>query len=69
MFCNVEIVAVYRQWAQTGIVWKDLWLGAALFVIGAAVAYLLVRYQRKKDAENALKEREISAQTETDAVK
>ena len=69
MFCNVEIVAVYRQWAQTGIVWKDLWLGAALFVIGAAVAYLLVRYQRKKDAENALKEKEIPEQTETDAEK
>ena len=53
MFCNVEIFAVYKQWAATGIVWKDLWLGAALFAIGAAVAYLLVRYQRKKDAESA----------------
>ena len=53
MFCNVEIFAVYREWAATGIVWKDLWLGAALFVCGAAIAYLLVRYQRKKDAESA----------------
>lgn len=53
MFCNVEIFTVYREWAQTGIVWKDMWLGLALFVAGVAIAYLLVRYQRKKDAENA----------------
>lgn len=51
MFCNVEIFAVYKDWAQSGIVQKDLWLGVALFIIGAAIAYLLVRYQRKKDAE------------------
>ena len=27
-------------------------LGIALFVVGIVGAYLLVRYQRKKDAEN-----------------
>lgn len=51
MFCNVEIFAVYKAWAKSGVVWKDFWLGAALFAAGAAIAYLLVRYQRKKDAE------------------
>ena len=51
MFCNVEIFAVYKAWAKSGIVWKDFWLGVALFAAGAAIAYLLVRYQRKKDAE------------------
>lgn len=58
MFCNVEIFAVYKEWAQTGISQKDLWLGVALFAVGAAIAYLLVRYQRKKDAENAAKTEE-----------
>lgn len=51
MFCNVEIFAVYKAWAKSGVVWKDFWLGVALFAAGAAIAYLLVRYQRKKDAE------------------
>jgi len=31
----------------------DLVLGVCLFVIGVVGAYLLVRYQRKKDAKNA----------------
>lgn len=51
MFCNVEIFAVYKAWAKSGVAWKDFWLGVALFAAGAAIAYLLVRYQRKKDAE------------------
>lgn len=58
MFCNVEIFAVYKEWAQKGISQKDLWLGVALFVVGAVIAYLLVRYQREKDAESAVKTEE-----------
>lgn len=58
MFCNVEIFAVYKEWAQKGISQKDLWLGVALFVVGAVIAYLLVRYQRKKDAESAVQTEE-----------
>lgn len=58
MFCNVEIFAVYKEWAQKGISQKDLWLGVALFVVGAVIAYLLVRYQREKDAESAAKTEE-----------
>lgn len=58
MFCNVEIFAVYKEWAQKGISQKDLWLGVALFVVGAVIAYLLVSYQRKKDAESAAKTEE-----------
>ena len=61
MFCNVEIFAVYKAWAANGIAWKDLWLGVALFITGAAISYLLVRYQRGKDAEaNAAKAAEAA---------
>ena len=61
MFCNVEIFAVYKTWAANGIAWKDLWLGVALFITGAAISYLLVRYQRGKDAEaNAAKAAEAA---------
>ncbi len=52
MFCNGDIMAVYAGWANGGIVWLDLSLGIGLFVVGIAVSYLLVRYQRKKDLEN-----------------
>ncbi len=55
MFCNGDIVAVYVGWAKNGIVWLDLLLGLALFAIGVAGAYMLVKYQRKKDAENVEK--------------
>ena len=52
MFCNGDIIETYLAWAQNGVVVLDLVLGIALFIVGIVGAYLLVRYQRKKDAEN-----------------
>lgn len=51
MFCNGDIVEVYAAWAQNGVAVLDVVLGVVLLVVGAFVAYLLVRYQRKKDLE------------------
>jgi len=53
MFCNGDIVEVYARWAESGVVWWDLLLGVGLFAVGVIGSYLLVRYQRKKDAESA----------------
>ena len=53
MFCNGDVVAVYVGWAKNGVAWTDVCLGIALFAIGVVGSYLLVRYQRKKDAEAA----------------
>ena len=55
MFCNGDIVAVYIGWAKNGVAWLDLALGIALFAVGVVGAYWLVKYQRKKDAEEASK--------------
>lgn len=52
MFCNGDIVEVYASWAAGGAFALDVCLGIALFVAGVIGAYLLVRYQRKKDAES-----------------
>ncbi len=52
MFCNGDMVTVYAAWATGGAFALDVGLGVALFAIGVIGAYLLVRYQRKKDAEN-----------------
>ena len=54
MFCNGDIVEVYLSWANglNGRTVTDIVLGVVLFVVGVIGAYLLVRYQRKKDAEN-----------------
>ena len=51
MFCNGDIIETYLAWAQNGVAVLDLVLGIALFIVGIVGAYLLVRYQRKKDAE------------------
>ena len=55
MFCNGDIVEVYYSWtagmAQNPVL--DIVLGIVLLAAGVVAAYLLVRYQRKKDAENA----------------
>ncbi len=58
MFCNGDMMEVYLSWKRGGIEWLDVALGVALFVAGAIGAYLLVRYQRKKDAEEGTKEAE-----------
>lgn len=52
MFCNGDIINVYLHWAKNGVVAMDIVFGVALFAIGCVGAYLLVRYQRKKDAES-----------------
>ena len=52
MFCNGDIVEVYASWAAGGAFVLDVCLGIAFFIAGVIGAYLLVRYQRKKDAES-----------------
>ncbi len=51
MFCNGDMIETYIRWSQTGVNVFDVVLGVALFAVGATAAYLLVRYQRKKDEE------------------
>ena len=46
MFFNPEIMEVYRGWAGGGM-GADLGVGIALFVIGIAAAFLLVRCERR----------------------
>ncbi len=55
MFCNGDIIKVYQSWASGSAVnpLLDILLGVALFVLGIIGAYMLVKYQRKKDAEGA----------------
>lgn len=53
MFCNGDVIAVYASW-MTAFNPLDCFLGLALFAIGIAGAYLLVRVQRKKDEESLL---------------
>lgn len=66
MFYNPDVFAVYVSWIRDGVVAIDLILGILLFAAGVVGAYLLVRYQRKKDAEEAAKEREKERETAKD---
>ena len=52
MFCNGDILAVYQGWANGAVnPLLDIVLGVVLFAVGVVGAYLLVRYERKKNAE------------------
>lgn len=62
MLYNPDIFETYARWATEGVRVLDIALGIALFAIGAIGSYLLVRYQRRKDAEAA-------AKTETEAAR
>lgn len=55
MFVNGDIVKVYLSWANGSAFLLDVLLGVALLVAGIIGSYALVRYQRKKDAENTQK--------------
>lgn len=50
MFFNSDVYAVYTDWATNGVDAADLAAGIVLFVVGIVVAYLFVRYERKKNA-------------------
>ena len=54
MFFNPDVYAVYKAWT-TSLNVPDLVLGCVLFAAGVAVAYLFVRYERKKSGAPALK--------------
>ena len=55
MFVNGDIVKVYLSWANGSPFLLDILLGITLLVAGIIGSYALVRYQRKKDAENSQK--------------
>ncbi len=62
MFCNGDIVEVYLSWTTGVNPVLDIILGVVLFALGVIGAYLLVRYQRKKDkAEKAAKAEDTQA--------
>lgn len=58
MFCNGDIVEIYYSWgagtARNPVL--DIVLAIVLLGVGIVGAYFLVRYQRKKDAEEKQKE-------------
>lgn len=60
MFCNGDVMEVYVSWAtgavSGGMLALSLILGVVLFAVGFVVSYLLVRFERKKNAEAAAKE-------------
>lgn len=60
MFCNGDIMEVYVSWAtgavSGGKLALSLILGVVLFAVGFVVSYLLVRFERKKNAEAAAQE-------------
>ena len=61
IFCNGDIMEVYMSWATGKVngtmLAVNIVLGVILFIGGVIGAYALVRYQRKKDAEDAEKEK------------
>lgn len=62
MFYNPDIFEIYSSWKRNGVDVLDAVLGVVLFIVGTIGAYLLVRYQRKKDAEQGAKKTEEIAE-------
>lgn len=54
MFCNGDVMGVYLSWfdgsVRGGMIALSVILGVVLFAVGAVIAYMLVRVERKKNA-------------------
>ena len=48
MFFNPDIYAVYKSWSGAVMI-RDLCIGTVLFAAGVALAYVFVRYERRKN--------------------
>ncbi|MBQ9714520.1 MAG: DUF368 domain-containing protein [Clostridia bacterium] len=63
MFCNGDIMEVYFDWAHGNASGTEIALsvgiGAVLFAVGVAIAYWLVRFERKKNEQEKAKETEV----------
>ena len=57
MFCNGDVMEVYISWTtgavSAGKIGLSVGLGIGLFAVGFVLSYLLVRYERKKNAKSA----------------
>lgn len=51
LFCNGDIITTYIAWSNGNVQVWDIVVGVVLFAVGIVGAYALVKYQRKKDAE------------------
>jgi putative membrane protein len=52
MFFNGDVAEVYASWGATGVNVLDVALGIVLLIIGVVGAYLLVRFERNRNANN-----------------
>lgn len=52
MFINPDVWAVYMSWTGFGDAVIDILIGVVLLVIGIVLSFALVKYQRKKNANN-----------------
>ncbi len=55
MFLNPEVWSVYTSWKSAGAVVFDVAIGLILLIVGIAITYLLVRYQRNKNSKEGRK--------------
>lgn len=52
MFCNSDMIEIYKGWSKDGIEVLDLTLGIVLFFVGLAFSYGFLLYSRKKNKKN-----------------
>lgn len=65
MFINPDMVNAYTAWNSVGAAFIDIGIGVALLVVGFVISYMLVRYQRKIDAQAKGSKTETETQEET----
>ncbi len=65
MFINPDMVNAYTAWNSVGAAFIDIGIGVALLVVGFVISYMLVRYQRKIDAQAKIEKTKTETQEET----
>lgn len=52
MFCNSDMIDIYKGWSENGVELFDLVLGIVLFALGLLFSYGFLLYSRKKNHKN-----------------
>ena len=64
MFINPDMLNAYTAWNSVGAAFIDIGIGVVLLVVGFVVSYMLVRYQRKVDAQAKIETTKTAEETQ-----
>lgn len=68
MFCNSDMIEIYKNWYHNGIEVLDLTLGIVFFIIGLLFSYGFLLYSRKKNKIELIESKDEELKDDTKSI-